>query len=65
MKDASYLKFMTDKLQASANHSNGWTVAMNAVTAADIHRDCDTTSIESVVKHLSQLTLEQLEMVGI
>ena len=56
LKDPTYLQFVTDKLMASA---------MNAATAADMHRDCDVASPESVVEHMSKLTLEQLETVGI
>ena len=38
---------------------------MTLSDAADMHRDFDVTSPESVVEHMSKLTLEQLEIVGI
>lgn len=65
LQDPAYLKFMTDKLQKYVSRSFGWASAMDAVTAAEMHRDCDVTSPESVVQCLSKLTVEQLQIVGI
>lgn len=65
LQDPAYLKFMTDKLQKYVDHSSGWASAMDAVTAADMHHDCDVSSPQSVVQCLSKLTLEQFQIVGI
>ena len=65
LRDPAYLKFMTDKLQKYVSRSFGWASAMDAVTAAEMHRDCDVTSPESIVENLSKLTVEQLQIVGI
>lgn len=66
LKDPAYLKFVTDKLQKYVSMDDlKWASAMDAVTAADMHRDCDVTSPESVVQQMSKLTLRQLEIVGI
>jgi hypothetical protein len=65
LKDPTYLKFVTDKLQKYVSLNMKWASAMDAVTAADMHRDCDVTSPESVVEHMSKLSLRQLEIVGI
>ena len=66
LRDPLYLMFMTNKLQTFVNTQPvRWDSAMSAVTAADIHRDCDIACAESVVKHLSKLTVRQLEIVGI
>jgi hypothetical protein len=65
LKDPEYLKFMTDKLVKYVDKNMRWASAMDAATAADMHRYCDVTSPESVVEHQSKLTLRQLEIVGI
>jgi hypothetical protein len=65
LEDPAYLKFVTDKLTRYLTGALRWASAMSAATAADMHRDCDVTSPESVVEHMSRLTLEQLEIVGI
>jgi hypothetical protein len=65
LRDPAYLKFMTDKLQKYVDHSSGWASAMDAVAAAEMHRDCDVTSPESIVENLSKLTVQQLQIVGI
>lgn len=65
LKDPEYLKFVTYKLQKYVSLNMKWATAMDAVTAADMHRDCDVTSPESVVEHMSKLTLRQLEIIGI
>lgn len=65
LKDPEYLNFVTDKLVKYIDKKLRWALAMTPVAAADMHRDCDVTSPESVVEHMSKLTLEQLEIVGI
>jgi hypothetical protein len=65
LKDPEYLKFVTDKLVKYVDKNMRWASTMSAATAADIHRDCDVASPESIVETMSKLTLRQLEIVGI
>lgn len=65
LQDSKYLEFVTGKLVKYVDKNMRWASAMDAVTAADMHRDCDVASPESVVEQMSKLTLRQLQIVGI